>query len=63
MKKVWEESPTGLKVNAEYLRKKAENMEFLGNRDTPLPPNTRAYMKGWERIFGKKHEVSNMQRD
>ena len=63
MKKVWEESPTGLKVNAEFLKGKAENREFLGNRDTVLPPLTKAFREGWERIFGKKDEMPDLQRD
>jgi hypothetical protein len=63
MKKVWEESPTGLKVSKDYLKEKAKNKEFLGNRDISISPNTRAYQEGWERIFGKKSELPHMQRD
>jgi len=52
-----------LQVDREFLQKKAENREFLGNRDTTLPPITKAYQEGWERIFGKRKKVPDMRRD
>lgn len=60
MKKIWTESSTGLQVDREYLQKKAENREFLGNRDFALPVPSKAYREGWDRIFGKR--VSDMQK-
>ena len=63
MSKIWEESNTGLKVNKEYLEKKAQNGEFLGNRDEPLPKITEAYRKGWDRTFGKHNKVPNLRNE
>jgi len=63
MRKIWTESPTGLRVDKEFLEKKAENREFLGNRDSVLPPLTKEYAEGWERIFGKCKKVQDMRRD
>jgi len=59
MNKIWEDSSTGVKVNKEYLKKKAENREFLGNRDQPLPKITRLYEEGWERIFGRVPDLQD----
>ena len=52
MKKIWTDSPSGLRVDRKLLEKKAQNKEFLGNRDFVLPTSTEAYRKGWDRIFG-----------
>lgn len=60
MKRIWEESETGLKVKRDYLEGKAKDGEFLGNRDIPIPPITQAYKEGWERIFGKHDKVQDL---
>ncbi len=63
MSKIWTESKDGLKVRSDYLQKKAENGEFLGNRDEPLPKITEAYRKGWDRIFGKTNKMPNLRNE
>ena len=63
MRKIWTESPTGLQVDKEFAEKKAKNGEFLGNRDSALPPITKEYEEGWERIFGKRNKMPNLRNE
>jgi hypothetical protein len=60
MPKIWHDSPTGPKVDADYLRDMSKEGAYFCSRENlfsrgQLVPSD-AYREGWERIFGKDED-------